>query len=216
MVSQQKQTIDTILDQQLGEITARLRPQKLLLIGVGLDDLSRDCLNSTTLLVCVDSKGDTAEGSLVCRTRSLPFMDDVFDVAVVYHLLGDGLEPELQEAGRVIRPGGQLLVIGTGRFSGTRKKHGREQPSMKVQSIIRQMRSLDFDIRKCQGIGLRGRSLRLDARWQMPLLTFSNLILIRGRHQGNHPMVTPLRFSRSGKGSVGLPALDSLSREVAR
>lgn len=216
MVFQQKQTIDEILDLQLGEVVNRLRPHRLLLIGAGAENLFRESLADTALNVRIDARIDTADGSLVCRTRQLPFADDEFDMAVVYHMLADGQEPELDEVCRVIRPGGQLLVIGAGRFSGTGKKQGKEQPSMKVQSIIRQMRSQDFEIRSCQGIGLCGRAVRLDAGWHKPLIRFSNLVLIRGRHQGNYPMVTPLRFSRPGSGNVRIPALDGLSREAAR
>lgn len=216
MVSQQKQTIDEILRLQLGDIIGQLRPRNLLLIGAGLDGLDQESLKGSGFQVRLESRGNTADGSLVCRTCSLPFGTHEFDLAVVYHLLSDGLEPELEEACRVIRPGGQLLVVGAGRFSGANKNQGREQPSMNVQSIIRQMRSQDFEIRTCQGIGLRGRALRLDAGWHAPFLKFSNLILIRGRHQGNHPMVTPLRFSRPASGSVRMPALDGLSRESAR
>lgn len=216
MVAQPKPDIDTILDLQLGEIVARLRPRNLLLIGTCLEALPQDSLNSIALKVDIESKGNSARGSLVCHTGSLPFRDEEFDMVLVQHMLSNGQEPELEEACRVIRPGGQLLMIGAGRFCGARKKQDREQPSMNVGSILRNVRSRDFEIKQCEGFGMRGRPVHLDARWQKPLLRFSNLILIRGRHRGNHPMVTPLRFGRPGGASVRVPALDGLNRESAR
>lgn len=216
MVFQQNQTIESILGHQLEALLGCLRPRRLLLIGSGLEPLSRQKLQHGALKVQMELAGDRAEGSLVCRTGNMPFRDGEFDLVVAQHMLGDGREPELHEFCRVIRPGGQLLVIGAGRYCGTRKQQEREQPSMNVASVIRALRSHDFEIRQCQGIGLRRRPVCLEAGWQKPLLKFSNLILVRGKHQGNHAMVTPLRFSRPGTGRVQVPALDSLSREAAR
>ena len=200
------QTLERGLDAQL----RRLHPHRLLLISAR----SAECPALPELtgmhLAPLSCSGDRSGGVLSCRLSALPFEARVFDVVILHQLISDGREAVLDEAQRVLKAGGQLLVIGSGRFGGA----GRAGPGLRAQRLCQALRRRAFRIRQCEGLGLRGGGVCLDASWQRPLLAFCELVLVRARHHDHEPMLTPLRFSRPGPTAARGAALDSLSRQA--
>lgn len=200
------QSLERGLDAQL----RRLHPQRLLLISAR----SAECPALPELagmyLAPLNCSGDLAGGVLSCRVSALPFEARVFDVVILHQLISDGREAVLDEAQRVLKAGGQLLVIGCGRFGGA----GKTGPGLRARRLCHALRRRAFQIRQCEGLGWRGRGVSLDAAWQRPLLAFCELVLVRARHQDHEPVVTPMRFSQPGPTAARGAALDSLCRQA--
>jgi len=213
MVPEQEQSITAMFEEQLAALMRRLRPRSLLLVSSSPGTLPFAVFESLPLVIHVEAGPALGNTSLVCRKDLLPFADDELDMVLSHHLLHDGLEAELDEFHRVIRPGGQLLIIGTGRFAGKRRADD-QTPWLDVRPVIQNLRSKTFEVRQCQGFGLRGKVASLAASWQRPALRFSDVIMIRGRFKDNQPAVTPLRFNQPGAGGIRVPALDGLNREA--
>jgi SAM-dependent methyltransferase len=207
---QDKTTPLRFLERGLDTNLRRLHPQRLLLISAR----SAECPALPELagmhLAPLNCSGDLAGGVLSCRVSALPFEARVFDVVILHQLISDGREAVLIEAQRVLKAGGQLLVIGCGRFGGA----GKAGPGLRAQRLCQTLRRRAFQIRQCEGLGWRGRGVSLGAAWQRPLLEFCELVLVRARHQDHEPVVTTLRFSRPGPSAARGAALDSLSRQA--
>lgn len=200
------QSLERGLDAQL----RRLHPQRLLLISARAEECPAVPELAGMYLAPLDCSGDLAAGVLSCRLSALPFESRVFDVVILHQLISDGREAVLLEAQRVLKAGGQLLVIGCGRFGGA----GKARPGLRARRLCQILRRRSFQIRQCEGLGWRGRAVSLDAVWQQPLLTLCELVLVRARHHDHEAMVTPLRFSRPGPSAARGAALDSLSRQA--
>ncbi|MEQ6884961.1 class I SAM-dependent methyltransferase [Salicola sp. Rm-C-2C1-2] len=65
-------------------------------------------------LVVPAANGDTDRGPVVARPEELPFHDDWMDSVVLHHTLDLAEDPHqaLREAVRVVRSGGQVIVVG--------------------------------------------------------------------------------------------------------
>lgn len=65
-------------------------------------------------LVLPTVRGDTDRGPVIARPEELPFHDDWMDSVVLHHTLDLADDPRqvLQEAVRVVRSGGQVIVVG--------------------------------------------------------------------------------------------------------
>lgn len=200
------QSLERGLDAQL----RHLHPQRLLLISARPDECPAVPELAGMYLAPLNCGGDLAGGVLNCRASALPFEARVFDVVILHQLISDGREAVLDEAGRVLKAGGQLLVIGCGRFGGA----DQAGPGLRARRLCLTLRRRNFQIRQCEGLGWRGRGVSLGASWQLPLLAFCELVLVRARHRDHEPMVTPLRFSRPGPRAARGAALDSLSRQA--
>lgn len=188
------------------------RPQRVLVISGGAAPWVPEA--SGLYWLRLQTADAPAAGAVVCMVDQLPFADGSFDLVILYALLEDGSEELLAEACRTLKAGGQLLLLGHGRFGGCRGNpaHVALQPGRLCRALDRH----SFRVAQCAGLGLRGRPLKLEFRWQRPLLAWCELIAIRARHHDPGTMVTPLRFSRPRATGARGAALDGLSRQAVR
>jgi len=136
---------------------------------------------------------------LECVGSALPFQDASFQKVILYLVLKDGSEAELDEACRVLAPGGELLVLGLNRgsWSGMGRYRKGPVPRMRVANVKRSLRVHDMEIDHVLGAGLLGRSSPL-MDWKRLSgigLPLADLVLLRARHRGR-PASTRLRMKR--------------------
>ena len=190
---------------------ARRRPERVLLIT---PDRARFPALGDWDIVCLNREHSSGSGPLLCDTGLLPFSDDSFDIVLLHHVAVDGREPELHEARRVLCAGGDLFVLGTGRF-GLRALTGmrREQcPRLRLLQMCQQLRRRAFDVERCAASGLAGVPVYWERWWQRPTLPLADVVLVHGRHRPLRPVITPLRLGRAQAVGVRSTAAESLFR----
>lgn len=99
---------------------------------------------------------DAAGQKLCCDTASLPFQDRCFSMVVLHHVVEQGDEAELEEACRVLRHSGVLIILGLNRF-GCRFRGQRSEdrlPGLAPLSIKRRLDALDMRMSGFAGAGL--------------------------------------------------------------
>jgi len=132
--------------------------------------------------------------SVVCLPDSLPLADDSVDLVLLHHLLEAVDHPHhvLQEAARVTRPDGRLLVFGWHPFgpSGVRRRH-RPAPWQQQWRAPGRLRDwltfVDFEIERVDYCGFRlpGRAIGSDRletlgrRYNVPLASAYLLVARR-------------------------------------
>lgn len=191
----------------------RQRPQRVLLISDGTVPWALE-ETSGTFVLRLQAADTRVAGAIVCMVDQLPFADGSFDLVILYAVLADGSEKLLVEASRMLKPGGQLLLIGPGRFGGCRGKP--EHVALKPGRLCRVLEQHSFRIARCEGMGLRGRAVNLASRWHLPMLPWCEIIAIRARHRDHGTMVTPLRFRHARASGARGAALDGLSRQAVQ
>ncbi|MGD2130615.1 MAG: methyltransferase domain-containing protein [Lysobacterales bacterium] len=153
------------------------------------------------------SLDDPMDGSqrVCCASSQLPFQDRVFGLVVLHHVLENGDEPELVEAVRVLRRGGELLILGLNRFGWRyrRQDASGRLPGLAPLCITRRLHAMGMVIQGSAGAGLAGQSAppfmsRGASRLGLP---FADLLMLQARHRDT-PEVTPLRFRKSRTGVV--------------
>lgn len=196
-------------------VLAARRPRRVLLVSGTRDDLElpdrADCEVTRAALVPPRSTRAVA-----CRSGDLPFQARVFDLVIALQVLSDGLEPALGELLRVLEPGGQLLVLGAGRWSLARRRDPqlRQAPTIRLAGLSRALRRRSFIIELRRGQGCCGLRIATGEGWRRPLLGFSDAIMVAARHRGRGPIITPLRFARPQAVNTRGPVLDGLNREA--
>jgi SAM-dependent methyltransferase len=134
-----------------------------------------------------------------CSTAELPFQDGVFSLVVLHHVIGDGDEPELAEACRVLARNGALLLLGLNRLGWRyRAQDGTQRlPGLAPLKIKARLQALDMVLQGFAGAGLAG--LQRPAYLNDGLLglaaPFADLVLLQAHHRDS-PGVTPLRLSK--------------------
>ncbi|TVP54866.1 MAG: class I SAM-dependent methyltransferase [Halomonadaceae bacterium] len=103
-----------------------------------------------------DCTRDPVHSPLLCLHQELPFQDDDLDLVVLHHSLDLSHCPHrvLREAARVLRPGGQLLLVGFNPWSlwGLRRTLGRARTMpwsagfLRAHRLTDWMRVLDFAV----------------------------------------------------------------------
>lgn len=194
-----------LLDGQLAAMLRHDRPVRLLLLSASTDKPGMPELPAGGW---VELRPGQPGGPVRCAWEALPFADDIFDVVVLFGVLSNGREAELQEAIRVLRPGGILLISGRGHF-----QRARGLPYLSVGKLCRCLDEQDFDVRSCDIIGLFGSNTVTARRWLRPIAGWSHAVLLRARHHDDTPALTPLRFGAPRAAGVRT-ALDSVSREA--
>jgi len=170
------------------------------------------------------STDETAKDAVVQgRLSALPFADAAFDLVVLQHLVGDGSEGVLQEALRVLVPGGDIVISGLN-SAGVRYQLGNraEQfPGLKLNRIIYQLNSRSFKIKHCLRMGLAGMSWPLrrndwfrDSWYRVPM-PFADYVVVHGHHQSNIQNASILRFRKAQRSRVRSTALDGVSSRKA-
>ncbi len=134
---------------------------------------------------------------LDCNSAALPFQDAAFRRVILYLVTRDGTEHELDEACRVLAPGGELLVLGLNRRSWSAMRWYRRGPvpGMAVASVRDSLQAHDLVIDCMLGAGLLGRSGPL-MEWRRlsgVALPFADLVVLRAQHR-ERPAATPLRL----------------------
>jgi SAM-dependent methyltransferase len=139
--------------------------------------------------------------------RSLPLQSDCFGLVILSHLIGIGDESELEEACRILRADGFLLILGLNRY-GLRRLTGRSEeklPGMRALAIRQQLEQLDMEIFSLIAAGFLGgerprQMIRGPARILIPL---ADLFLLIARPVAPRIM-NPL--SESKVRAVGVPS----------
>ena len=133
---------------------------------------------------------DVPEARVDCLSASLPFEDGVFRRVILYLTSRDGSEPELQEACRVLQPGGELLVLGlNGRSPSSRGLCRRVNlPALDVGKVQSRLLHQGMYVDARFGAGLLGKSVPWMAwnRLSGLLLPFADIVVIRARHNEEH------------------------------
>jgi len=161
-------------------------------------------------------RASSARGTRIeCLSSELPFQDDAFQTVVLYHVLGNGIEPELHEASRVLSAGGQLLIVGVNRFGlnrngwgGAFRRQSTPYPTIHLRLVCDQLMALDMTIDGYSGAGLLGRKrpfLAAPPDW-LPVWLLMDVVLIRAGH-AEPPLAASMRLKRNlGKAAVGIPS----------
>ncbi len=203
-----------LLASELNSLVTRLLPHRLLLISADPVSLPGVSTIEGVMVTSIGTTGPVGACSVQSSTDSLPFEASTFNMIIVHGLFSSGDSTELNEAQRVLTGGGQLIVIGRGRYVSDSGGQTQKLPALDVRSVCRCLKQRDFRIRQCEGFGFRGRPVRWKKRWQMAALPMADLILIRGQHKQHTHVVTPLRFSEPQTTGVRSAALDGLNREA--
>ncbi len=136
--------------------------------------------------------------SIVCQTAKLPFQDSVFSMVVLHHAVSDGLEPELDEAVRVLARDGVLIILGINWMGWRFRFQGRlhRLPGIAPLKVKSRLDRLDMTMQGFAGAGLLG--LKRPAFMSSGLaglgLPIADVILLQARHRGG-PKMTPLTRS---------------------
>jgi hypothetical protein len=104
---------------------------------------------------------------------------------------------DIRELARVLTGGGNLVIIGRGRFGSSPGDEHLKIHSLDSKSICRILRQQGFQIRHCEGFGFRGRRAHWAKSWQMPALPLADLIMIRAEYTQNNPILTPINFGQA-------------------
>lgn len=122
-----------------------------------------------------------------CSSANLPFQEGVFHHVILYHAIRDGTEPELAEAGRVLRVDGELWILGTNHASWSGLIAGRNSllPLLHWMRLREQLGTLDMEIKTVLGAGLLGQSgPYLEQQRMIGLaLPVADLLLVKVRHR---------------------------------
>lgn len=140
-----------------------------------------------------------AETLLDCCSSDLPFQDAVFRKVILFLVTRNGTERELDEACRVLAPGGELLVLGLNRssWSGLRRYRSGPVPRMHVASVRNSLQAHGMDLNCILGAGLLGRA-RPVMEWKRLsgiALPLADLVVLRASYR-DRPAVTPLQMKK--------------------
>jgi hypothetical protein len=164
--------------------------------------LSRD-ERTFGLAICVFQgqlrSAERAETLLDCNSAALPFQDAAFRRVILFLITRNGTERELEEACRVLAPGGELLVLGLNRssWSGLHRYRGGPVPRMNVASVRNSLQAHGMDLNHVLGAGLLGwaRPVMEWKRLSGIALPLADLVVLRARHR-DRPAVTRLQMKK--------------------
>ncbi len=137
---------------------------------------------------------------ILCETACLPFQDSVFSMVVLHHVVSNGMEPELDEAVRVLARDGVLIILGINRMGWRFRSQGRLRrlpgiAPLKVKSCLDR---LDMTMQGFAGaglLGLRRPVFMSSGPGRAGLTPIADVVLLQARHRGG-PEMTPLTRSR--------------------
>lgn len=218
MILPARKTPGDLLGSELTGLIDRLLPRRVLLMSSHITSppgcLRDGSVFGNSILTRVDSGDVNAASSVHCDIDSLPFEDGVFNMVIVNHSVSDQQTAQLTEAQRVLKGGGQIIVIGWGRFGSGPGKQSRDRSSVDARFICRWLRQRNFQIRQCEGFGLRGRPVHLQGRWVKTVLPLADLVMIRALLQSPRAVITPITFNQTQTVGVRSAAFDGVNREA--
>jgi SAM-dependent methyltransferase len=145
-----------------------------------------------------------------CESSQLPFQGGAFQMVVLHHVIGNGEEPELAEAVRVLARDGVLIVLGLNRLGWRFRAQGRIRrlPGMAPLRVKTRLEELQMTMQGFAGAGLGGmkKPVWMHRGFSSLGAPLADLVLLQARHV-NSPEVTPLRFRKSRSGVVQSAAM---------
>lgn len=196
---------------------AQQRPRRVLLLTADPGGPVVAASAKPFTLVTVAADGARLPASVDCRSSDLAFQPNVFDLVIAHGIFSDGSEPELAELERVLGGGGQLLALGLGCYRLGRWGLARRATALRPiwpRRLCKRLRQRSFEIEECIGIGLAGKPASTGHGWRKPLVSFSDLVMVRARRRDVKPIVTPLRFNRPQAAGVQSAVMESFNREA--
>lgn len=130
--------------------------------------------------------GDVPEALLRCASAELPFLDGVFSCVTLYHVIAEGGEAELEEACRVLAPGGHLLVVGLNHCGWVGFDAGAWNgvPRLHALRVRHRLSDLGMVVEGQFGAGLLGRNRPavIADGWKRLALPLADIVLLHARH----------------------------------
>lgn len=127
-----------------------------------LHELAGEHARLSLELECSRSPAELRWGRLaVARScsRDLPFHDASMTTVLLYHVVAAGDEPELEEACRVLQPGGRLLILGLNRLGWRylRQRGSGPLPGIRPLRLRERLEMLDFSVDGLHAAGFLSR-----------------------------------------------------------
>lgn len=207
-----------LAEQLLWPLLARRRPQNILVLKhAAANDLHLQP-SENARIVRLNTDENSPQAMLKCRLDALPFEEATFDLVVLHHLVGDGSEPFVAEALRVLIEGGDVVISGLN-SSGLRNKilnRKRELAALKLDRVCTVLKSRSFRVEQCLLTGWGGFSRPAPkATWHGLGFPFADRVILHGHHQSHIPSGSILRF-KPLKAAGTKAALDGCSNlEIA-
>ena len=156
--------------------------------------------------ISLSTEGGSDNGPrLCCASSSLPFQERVFRMVVLHHVIGDGSEPELEEACRVTARSGVLILLGLNRSGWRYRTQGsiRRLPGLAPLAVKDRLEQLGMKMQGFAGAGLLGRRKPRFMSSGLGSLgaPLADVVILQATH-GDNVGVTPLRFRKPRAGVV--------------
>ena len=209
----------TLVTQLLQPLLARRRPGRILVLKhANAGDLLIETTSPAQIIRLSAGECD-AEAVVRCRVEALPFEEATFDLIVLHHVVGDGSEPYLSEAFRVLAAGGDVVISGLN-SSGLRKRivnRKQKMPALKLDRVCNILKSQSINVELCLLMGLGGFSRPAPkATWHGLGFPFADRVVLHGHQQSNIKNSSVLRFKQVQPAGLASAALDGCSnRESA-
>lgn len=151
-----------------------------------------------SISLSADREGGAGQ-RLCCVASSLPFQERVFRMVVLHHVIGDGSEPELEEACRVTANRGVLILLGLNRAGWRYRTQGsiRRLPGLAPLAVRSRLERLGMKMQGFAGAGLLGRRSPRFMNEGLGALgvPLADVVILQATHRDS-PGVTPLRFRK--------------------
>ncbi len=121
---------------------------------------------------------------LTC-SGELPIQSASLGAVFLSHVVGQGTEPELAEACRVLQPGGMLLIMGLNRYGARylseRKK--KQMPGIRPLAVRERLENYDMNVQRVLAAGFLKSQYpkRMNSGLARVLIPFADLLLIVAR-----------------------------------
>lgn len=211
-----EQTAQQLLTSRLLQpLIKKRRPQRVLVLKHALAaDVIVHCSDSTELVIL--SGEERARGALIhARLSALPFEDVAFDLIVLQHLISDGSEAVLNEAMRVLAPGGDIIISGLNHagMDYHSKSQSKKFPAIKINKVSHLLKSNSFTITHSLRAGFAGMAWPKAAEgWQGSSLPFSDRVALQAHHRSGQHTARLSSLEKIRSASVLTALLDAVSR----
>ena len=207
-----------LVSQLLQPLLARRRPRRILLLKhASAGELQLET-SSEAQIVRLSTQDRARDAQLHCRMDALPFEKAAFDLVILHHLVGDGSEPFLAEAFRVMASGGDVVISGLN-STGLRNRIvncKQQMPALKLDKVCNLLKSQSINIELCLLMGMGGFSRPAPhATWHGLGFPFADRVVLHGHHQSNIKNTNILRFKRVQTAGLVSAALDGCSKREA-
>ena len=147
---------------------------------------------------------------LCCDTARLPFQDRTFSMVVLHHVVERGFEAELEEACRVVRRSGVLIILGLNRMGYRYRSQTSKQalPGLSPLAVKQRLDALGMRMSGFAGAGLLGQKRPACMCSGLSSLgaPLADVLILQAVH-AEGPEATPLRFRKSRSGVVQSAAM---------